>query len=88
MRFSTWTRAAVALTALCGGVGVYAKKMMPMHKLREHQAHAASRYVALPRADAVAGGPGTVKNITFSNPKASGASSLPCRRLCAHRVVL
>lgn len=78
MRLSTWTRAAVALAALCGSVGVGARKMMPMHKLREHQARAASKYVALPREDAVAGGPGTVKNITFSNPKASGASVLPC----------
>lgn len=87
MRLSTWTRAAVALAALCGGVGVGAKKMMPMQKMREYQARAASKYQALPRADAVAGGPGTVKNITFSNPKASGASVL-CRAGCrvpAHR---
>ena len=86
MRLSTWTRAAVALAALCGGVGVGAK-MMPMQKLREYQARAASKYAALPRADAVAGGPGTVKNITFSNPKASGASVLSrvgCR-VPAHR---
>ncbi|EPS94281.1 hypothetical protein FOMPIDRAFT_1055219 [Fomitopsis schrenkii] len=71
MRFSTWTRTAVALAAACGGVGVGAKKMMPMQKLREYQARAASKHVALPRADAAVGGPGTVKNITFSNPKAS-----------------
>ena len=76
MKLSTWSRAAVVLAALCAGVG--AKKMMPMHKLREYQTRAAKKWAVQPRADATAGGPGTVKNITFSNPKASGVYVSPC----------
>ncbi|KAH9917770.1 Alpha/Beta hydrolase protein [Fomitopsis serialis] len=65
------SRAALALAALGAAAGVDAKKMMPMHKLRAYQEQAARKWAVPPRADAVAGGPGTVKNITFSNPKAS-----------------
>lgn len=75
MRCSTLMHTAVALTTLCGGVGAGAKKVS-MQKLREHQARAASKYIALPHAEPALGGPGPVKNITFTNPRASGAYTL------------
>ncbi|KAH9928842.1 Alpha/Beta hydrolase protein [Fomitopsis serialis] len=50
------------------------------HKLRQHREQVAEDWVLQSRSD-VAGGPGTVQNITFSNPQASefyvDGSSLP-----------
>ena len=47
-------------------------KMMSKDQLRAKQAAAAERFAV---TSTVGGGPGTVRNITFSNPKASGMSA-------------
>jgi len=64
----------LALVALLAtqDVGVGARNMAHMkHELHARHVEAAKRWAPNPRADSEDGGPGTVKNITFTNPRAS-----------------
>ncbi|KAK7053792.1 alpha/beta-hydrolase [Favolaschia claudopus] len=64
----------LALSVLGSLAGTNARKMMTKAELHARQAEAAKRFQRIPRANA----PATpkVKNITFTNPKASAAVSL------------
>lgn len=75
---STLVRAAAVLAGLAAfqGLDVEARRTFTKADLRARQEEAVSRLGAQRRAEASSGGPGTVKNITFTNPRASGESEL------------
>jgi hypothetical protein len=62
-----------ALSVLGSLAGADARKMMTKAELHAKQAEAAKRFERTPRAEHAAA---KVKNITFSNPKASRASGI------------
>ncbi|EPS99797.1 hypothetical protein FOMPIDRAFT_1123869 [Fomitopsis schrenkii] len=70
---STLVRAAAVLAGLAAfqGLDVEARRTFTKADLRARQEEAVSRLGAQRRAEASSGGPGTVKNITFTNPRAS-----------------
>ena len=71
---STLVRAATALAGLAAlqGLGVEARRTFTKADLRARQEEAVRNLSPQRRAESGSGGPGTVKNITFTNPRASG----------------
>lgn len=62
---------AIVLLALLSNqhTGVHARRQVTKQEVRMRQEEAAKRWAPQRRAN---GGPGTVQNITFTNPRASG----------------
>lgn len=74
---STLVRAAAALVGLAAfhSLGVEGRRTFTKADVRARQEEAVSGLGSQRRAESSSGGPGTVKNITFSNPRASGESN-------------
>ncbi|KAI0729999.1 Alpha/Beta hydrolase protein [Fomitopsis betulina] len=70
---STLVRAAAALVGLAAfhSLGVEGRRTFTKADVRARQEEAVSGLGSQRRAESSSGGPGTVKNITFSNPRAS-----------------
>ena len=75
---STLVRAAAVLAGLAvfQGSDVQARRAFTKADLRARQEEAVRNLSPQRRAESGSGGPGTVKNITFSNPRASGEQFL------------